>query len=808
MVCFLVFATALSIIGGAGFSRAVQASAEDVQRELLSPDTYEEYLPLTSPTDVALCENYKAIADGNTVYVYDVNTQVYSAYTHDEFSQDKMNKVAKLQFDKFQNLYFIDASTKLYRMDKAYLTNASSAEVTDTGLVCSTFVIDDETLYYTRVSNSVTQISKVPLLDLKENNAALLQDDITSNSTLAFWSGELYYTDAGKYIHKLNPEASAQAEPTKIAMFSVNLVSMTVNSGTFACTDENGNFYAYDLSALTKSKDPNEIPTLSHAEGGYSSLSSFGEYIYVAQNNAVTRYAVADQAFDDGYAVCNTSTANNRLSGATETTFVDGILYTADNGNGRISVYDTENAVYNASIQTSLAPTMLASNNQTLLVASATQMALYSLAEENYGEELFAYNHSADTSASITGIAHVYGKYYCATKNNRYFTVEQTQSAEDAEKLVWAIGSETAKTYTWTTESLFADAYGYLYAPYGTAVYRYTETEFLDHSYKPSAPIVDNLPQGTKKLAVDYKRNVYAMTETKMYVCKRNADDSYAPAEEIPLAGSDVYTGATAPTLTAFAFGIEDNLTYLLYDGNYTVISKELSLPTVKQIPVGEVDEQIFSTETAEFTLLKTQKYALFVAFDVNTLNGAEYFPYLSYQRKDAEFTVLKLGSTDEYHLVALFNADTHRYHTYLVLQSSCAPLQTDEYQTIYAESAQKRAWLTNAVALYKFPYLNPLLTATALPRGGEVKLLGEIGGLDHEYYKVSYLENGAEKIGFIPKTYALSYNPLAEKSEASEIGKTDGNTDGVWRLVYILLGLGAICILVDFLILRRREDD
>lgn len=807
-------ASVLSLSAGIGFSRVVaeEPVAKTEQRELLAPDTYEEYLPLVSPADVAVSENYKAFADGNTIYLYNADNGTYSEYTHDVFDDTK-NNVTRLQFDKAQNLYFLDASTALYRLDKADLSNISSATAVDTQFVCSTFIIEDDTLFYTNVSRTA-QISKVPLDSLDKQSAVLLQDNLVLNPTLAFWDGELYFTNSGQYVHKINPDSDAPVTPTPIAMFPDKLNAMTINSGTFICTDIDGDFYAYDLSALTASKDPNEIPTLTHQENGFSSITSFGEYVYSVCGNSVKRYSVPLQAFDPDYSVGESLNAFNRLNDATETVFVDGILYTSDNGNERVIVYDTVSKTYLSPVATSIVPTRLASDNQTLMLANDTQLTLYSLQAETYGEELFSYTHLADV---LTGVTHVYGKYYCATKNNFFFTVEQTQSEETGET-VWAIRNATTKTYTHQTEALVSDAYGYLYTLYGTSVYRYTESEFLDLSNKTGTKIVDDLPAGTKRIAVDYERNVYAMTGTRIYVNKRGMSDvsspetgtdSYAPATEIPLASGDVYTkSGHTPVLTAFAFGIEDNKTYLLYDGNYIVATEELSLPTVKQIPVNGADQQIFSEDTAEFTLLKTNKHALFVEFDVNVLKDAETFPYLSYKRENTEYTVLKLGSTADYHLVALFNPQTHRYNTYLVLKTSCKSISAGDYQTVYGETEQTDAWLTNSVALYKFPYLNPLLTASTLPRGGKVKLLGEIGGLDHEYYQVAYTENNVTKTGFIPKSYALSYNPSAEKSETGEIGKADSNTDAIWRFAYIGLGFGAICILTDFLILRKREDD
>lgn len=801
----LCTAVATFFVAGAGFSRTFSGSAETKRRQLLFPDSYEEYLPLQNPLDIAVSESYKAFADDNIIYLFDKANGVYQAYKHNVFSDEINNTVTRLQFDKAQNLYFLDANTSLYRLDKSQFSNFSTAQATDTGFVCSTFIIQEDTLFFTNVTTK-TQLSKVPLATLDKQSVVLLQDDLSSKPTLAFWNGDLYYTNAGKYVHKINPDA-VMPIPTSVGYFSHELVSMAVNGGSFICTDINGTFASYDLNAFANNIDANKIPALCLEEGQYSALTSFGEYVYAVQGDAITRYLIHEQTFDETYSVCTNSNKENRLRQAEETLYVDGTLYIADNGNQRISIYDTQNGNLKTPVRTDVMSKYLASDNQTLLIANEKQLVLYSLDANTYGEILFTYDVSAD---SLTGVAHVYGKYYCSTKNNRYFTIEYKVN-EDTNQSVWAITKDTSKTYTRQTEALTTDAYGHLYTLYSTSVYRYSEEEFLANSNQTGEQIINNLPTGTKRIAVDYERNVYALTDTSVFVFKRqvNADstETYLPAEEILCDSGDVYS-QTSPTLTAFAFGIEENLTYLLYDGNYIVVSQELALPTVKNIPVNAVDKQIFSEETAEFTVLKTDKYALFIEFDLNALKDKETFPYLSYHREEAQHTVLKLGSVSGYHLVALFNTQTHRYNTYLLLQSACQALNTEDYQIVYKENEQKNGWLTNEVKLYKFPYLNPLFTASQLPRDCMVTLLGEIGGLDHEYYQVAYQQNGVTKTGFIPKTYVLPYNPLEEKSESTEIGTADSNTDAIWRFAYILLGLSAIAVLVDFLILRKRDEE
>jgi hypothetical protein len=110
---------------------------------------------------------------------------------------------------------------------------------------------------------------------------------------------------------------------------------------------------------------------------------------------------------------------------------------------------------------------------------------------------------------------------------------------------------------------------------------------------------------------------------------------------------------------------------------------------------------------------------------------------------------------------------------------------------------------------LYKFPYLTTLLTVDALPRGGQVTLLGEVNGLDNDYYLVSYTNQNGESVqGYLPQSYAALYDAVTSPTTQTTVGETEKDADSVMRLIYLLLGFLVICILVDFLLLRKKEEE
>ena len=72
----LLATTILSVVASgmlaSGFLH-VNAKADEAQTDaLFLPVSYEQYLPLSdAPTDVAVSDNYTAIADGTKIYLYD-----------------------------------------------------------------------------------------------------------------------------------------------------------------------------------------------------------------------------------------------------------------------------------------------------------------------------------------------------------------------------------------------------------------------------------------------------------------------------------------------------------------------------------------------------------------------------------------------------------------------------------------------------------------------------------------------------------------------------------------------------------------
>ena len=110
----LLTVTAAATLTAAGLcaqNSLISAHADTLQGErLVTPSSYEEYLSLSTPADVAATDGYVAIADGNTLYLFDKDRNLWQEYIH-------LGTITKVAFGSRDTLYFLDGQTnKLYRL--------------------------------------------------------------------------------------------------------------------------------------------------------------------------------------------------------------------------------------------------------------------------------------------------------------------------------------------------------------------------------------------------------------------------------------------------------------------------------------------------------------------------------------------------------------------------------------------------------------------------------------------------------------------------------------------------------------------
>ena len=124
-------------------------TAEAAQYMLITPTSYEQYLPLQAPADVAVSDDFTAIADGNLIYVYNRARQLYRTYTHTANTTEDLNVVANLEFSQYGDLYFIDGNAHMYVIENSLLAS-TTAELTTKedfpAFFCNAFVINGNDL--------------------------------------------------------------------------------------------------------------------------------------------------------------------------------------------------------------------------------------------------------------------------------------------------------------------------------------------------------------------------------------------------------------------------------------------------------------------------------------------------------------------------------------------------------------------------------------------------------------------------------------------------------------------------------------
>ena len=779
LICSAVLS--LSLFGGITVFQTAKAEENYVTpmpnvytNELVMPTSPEQYLALTAPTDVAVNERYTAISDGNIIYVYDSNLGFYREYAHENY------KVAKMQFSDAGTLYFADETAKLYQLNP----QTASLITTESTLHCSTFALSGNEIYYSIVAGNVSRLFKAPLTDI-DNEEMLQTPDVISDTVFSVCNEEIFYTHSGQFLLKY----PSVGDPS-IAFFQNVLTSVVATPSYFYCADVTGTFYVYDFIDLYAQKGNAE--PLFQAEGNFSKLALFDEYVYAIDGSSVRQYSIKDEQFTD-FEICSSSASENRLNGATDITLHQDQLITADQGNNRISIKNPDGSYKTISTANELngeqIQTLTATEN-TVLISVEHSAYLYDL-ESGLFLKKFDFGET-----KLAGVAGVYGKYYFVTNANGYYVAKETEN-------VWTLSSPVTKSGASPTY-LTQDVYGFLYVARAGNLYKYDEQGFLEK--ENAGELLHSIPATTKKITVDYSGNAYIQTTDGKIV--RYANGSYG---EVSISGSNVYSHAS-PSLTSFTFGVEENETYLLFNGNYIVKTPSFELPTVKTIRVNDLADKVFQETSADFSVVKTTSTALLVEIDFNTLQNATYFPYLSLERAKTERTALELGKTQNgektYRLLAEYDQAQGQYRTYLVLDEQCVTLDESEYMSLFDASTLQYGYTTNRVHLYKFPYLTSLMTVTQLDKNAKVVLLGEITQLDHDYYLVSVQTADGEKIGYVPKAYVTDFDGSTPTPEEHLLGGEQAETDMVWRLAYILCGLLAICVLTDYLILRKKPTD
>ena len=717
----------------------IEASAVAVP-SLFLPGSYEEYLPLEYPTDAAMSEHYIAVADGNTLYLYDRSEGAYTAYTH-------RAALAEVEFAEDGRLFFNDQNAQLYQ----YSYSTQTAEI-QTNVPCATFLIEGNTLYTAAVAGGTTTLYAIPADSAaisfdRAETIGQLSSYAGASPRLAFLEGVLYCA-FNHLVTSCTPTENGYAINTQLLAGS-----STDASGLSAFTVHEGEFYyavngTLDRDGLYRTV-LNSGSELLFEGSGFTSLFSYDGTLYGVQNGSVRAFSTENGAQLTGYEIGAGSNAPNRISGAGETVRAGDLLVIADEGNRRVLVYDIGEESF-SSVPLGGEPACVATDGESFAVSVGDSIFIY-----GRGESTPRYTHTAEST--VSGLTCVYGTYYYVTEHSYYGVAEEG-------------AREFTRPNTAVPVAITSDLMGNIYVASASApgqsavVNRFTESEFLDYA-SSGTPVGDGwaLPAGFRSLRADYEGSLYYLLGSALY---RNS-----VRLETFDASSALYhgTGGSAPSPVSFALSFADGTVYLNY-GDF-MLTAEVSFPNLGAIPAEGLYEQLHTAPAAQsLSYVDAADGTVGIAVDLSALDeNSSTLAYTSHRRIEGG-SALVLGRAEQFLLLALYR--DHEYVCMLVPEESCTPVLSE------CTATDEKRLLSSDASLMSYPLLVDSLTEEELPRGTQVTVLAEISpAAGFAFAEVRYGEDGH---GYVLLDYLTKIAPLPSPNDEYRLGYLKANESGI----------------------------
>ncbi len=723
-------------------AHAQEASAD---ASVFLPSSYEQYLELRAPKDIAVSDTHLAIADGNRIYIYARAGGKYNVFTHGAES----SSFGQIQLDG-STLYFTDSAMNLYAIDLTVETLAEKS----LGYSLSNFLIAEGSLYGATTAGNTTSLYA---LSLEGQTSIPDVDPIASNLPaqlpMTYDAGVLYYANnnAVYTVDVADNSESGGMMPLDGAATNRHPAAIAAADGKMYFIDDTG-FYRSDLAGNAELLD---------GSGGYRALTRAGDKLYCIKDGEAAEFDLRTQAFTD-YRITSASDAENRLAGAVDIARAGKLLVAADAGNNRISVCNTATGECSAVLPpdglADFTPELVATDGDLIAVSSGARIFTCTYGEKNLTE-------SPDLPTSnVRGLACVYGSVYYVTDNNVYGKLG---------------GEEIIRGGYGTPSGLAADLYGDLFVSYAVTgeVRRFAESEFLKEG---GGELLDaTLPDGCTAFGVDFEGNLYTLT-----------GDALCGADGSELATCDggdyVFLQSAGSIPLSFAVGFEDSGVYFLF-GDY-IVKKDLGIPTLSGIEADGVAEQVFAPH-GENLFIDIPAGTIGVRTELEPLKeGPACFPYSFYYRTAENVRGVLLAEKGDYVLVLLYEvSDYDRVFTVNLFRVE-PELRQPVPEAEYWQSAQQTRYLTSAVSGYYFPCLHPSLACAELPRGAKVSVLGYAQAPERSYALIEYTENGqgmseretSETIFFVPASYLSDVSPIPEEEGKFEPAWLKASANGV----------------------------
>lgn len=733
-------ALAAVLLGTAfAFTEQTNASAQSAAAELTTanaqlilPDSYEQYLPLSNPSHIAMSEEHIAVADGSTLYLYDRAEGTYTLYAHTTGQDDTPTTISELQFTEDGQLYFTDQSTGLYLF--------GDGSAIPQNLSCSTFLIEGETLYYaTSVTTGTVSFYYVPLAAIgNAEKARVLLDQFTgSEPHFAYENGTLHCMINNNFRYSYDTTTHKQVNGA--GSFLNNSVTQIAGL-RYVCALGKELYYSSADGLYRTDEDGNAELIL--AGSGFSTLTAYQNTLYCVKGSSIVGIDVTGgTASYTGYEIAAASSSVNRLSGAVDVVRAGELVVTADAGNRRVCVYRIDTDTY-SEYPCTFTPSLVATDGETIVAADGS--AIYKL---SYSETEFV---EIESAVNVAGLACVYGNIYYVTSNGILGQVG---------------GSPAFRSYG--IAGLAQDLYGTLYIAYENgSVYSFTESEFA--AAGGGTQLGFTLPQNYSSFRADFEGNLYCLEGNTLY---KNGE-TFAQID----GGDFVWQQdeSDAPPVS-FALGFEDSEVYFCF-GNYVVRSDAdaLEIPTLNAISAGDIPATLGVTHASDRLLVSIPSGTVGILTDLAELKDSSCFPYRRYYRTEEVKEGVLIGETESYYLVVLFEDNAYTANVFRKNENYLLPEES------YWTETERSAYLSSTVSPYHFPCLASELGEDKLARGIAVTVQGIVAAPERDYALIEYTADGATKSGYVPLSYITDISPIAADEESYTLGWIKANDDGI----------------------------
>lgn len=716
--------------------------------ELFLPTSYEQYLPLSNPSDAAITERYIAVSEKQSLYLFDRESRGgYRVYEHE-------HPISKIQFSDAGRLYFADSLLGFYELD---LTAEELAATTESRLSSlTTFYIQGETLFSAHLTDTGTEYT-TSSLSAPDNLTQFDSTDFPNPPKMTYLNGKFYSivnrlvsvyeynANQGKYLltdSQILHQSSSVTGLQSVCAQSGKIYYTLNNDASGASTLKNG-IYEYDPDERTS--------RLVLEADALGALTVCGADTYCLQGGSVRKINFADgKAEFTPYEIASSSPSVNRLYRAVDSARARDLLVTADvlsERSGRVSVYRLSSGEYSQipcadENGDPFVPSLVATDGNLIAVTSGEK--IYVKNEEDTGFTL-----KRTMKSAVKGIACVYGSIYFVTD---YFVYGK-------------VGDETeaVRTREGNLVSLTSDLYGNLYAAYcnaaRTTVYRFTEEEFTDNAKAGATAAV--YEKAVARMHADFEGNLYFLDGNSL--CKNGEPFAVLEGNDFVYRGKD--SGALFPS--AFSLGFEDDEVYFLFR-NFCVKSKAdaLAIPALDEITADGAAAQAFAEHEPEELFVQLPAGSVGIVIDLNELGeDSEFFPYSRYYRTAEARNGVLLAETERYCLVMLYERD-RSYTANLFRKEAVIRTESD-----WREETGKR-YLSSDVSAYFIPCMHGALTGSRLSRGNRVEFLGTVGAEEGEYAFIEYTDYfRTTKRGYVPLSYLTEVNPYGEERREFTLG-------------------------------------